>query len=120
MRSPDEIAAEIESIPPGLDALDFARMARPLLAEAASALRARPGRDSWPEPRPIAEADKGMPILAWMGGSWVDANWNDDRYAKRPRPYWDDGGMRSTDIRNRQPEWFLPLPPALIKGAPHG
>lgn len=40
------------------------------------------------------------------------AKWDDDRYAKKPRPYWkriDDHG-RSTISRGKPPAHWMPLP----------
>ena len=54
----------------------------------------------WPEPRPIAEAPKDNPILAWEQDRWFIGEWNDS--AKR----WVD------DECCRSPTHFLPLPPA--------
>ncbi len=53
----------------------------------------------WPEPRPIAEAPKDNPILAWEQDRWFIGEWNDS--AKR----WVD------DECCRSPTHFLPLPP---------
>jgi len=52
-----------------------------------------------PEPRPIEEAPKDNPILAWEQDRWFIGEWNDS--AKR----WVD------DECCRSPTHFLPLPP---------
>lgn len=36
--------------------------------------------------------------------------WDNDKYVKKPRPYWDYGELRVTDMRNKQPTHWMPLP----------
>lgn len=67
--------------------------------------------------QPIETAPKdGSKMLLWCpadGGRVAIGRWDDDRYSRRPRPYWSLVGSRTTDSRNRQPtDWMLlPEPP---------
>jgi len=49
----------------------------------------------------------------WNGRTVSVAHWNDDRYSKRPRPYWkrDDDHNRTTVSRDKPPTHWMPLPP---------
>lgn len=84
--------------------------------------------DAQPLPAPTQqEADKWQTIEgAPKDGSWVVvwpptwtdlsscARWNEDKYAKNPRPYWsrvDDGG-RVMISRGNPPTHWMPLPEA--------
>ena len=62
--------------------------------------------------RPIDQAEKnGSNIYAWhprYNKAYV-AHWDDDRYSKRPRPYWSYEGTRTLDSRDSQPSFYLPL-----------
>ena len=67
--------------------------------------------------QPIETAPKdGTHILVypptWPGGSASIAFWNDDKYAKRPRPFWcrDDDFGRVTDSRQKSTTHWMPLP----------
>lgn len=66
--------------------------------------------------QPIETAPKdGTKIIVWpptWTGTLSTAAWNDDKYAKRPRPYWkrgDDHGS-STVSRGRNPTHWAPIP----------
>lgn len=48
-------------------------------------------------------------ILAWMGGRAVIAHWDEDRYAKKPRPFWSADGEQITWSRARQPTHWMPI-----------
>lgn len=38
--------------------------------------------------------------------------WNDDRYAKKPRPFWNNSHdwSRTSDARRKQPTHWMPFP----------
>ena len=83
----------------------------------AAAILLRRLADPW---RPIEEAPKdGTRVLVypptWEGsGSCSVASWDEDKYSRRPRPFWkrsDDFG-RVTTSRERPPTHFMPLPSA--------
>jgi hypothetical protein len=60
----------------------------------------------------IETAPKDSRIRVWAGGYEHHARWNDDQYAKKPRPYWDVEGWRTTQSRARQPtHWMLTSEP---------
>ncbi len=81
--------------------------------------------DALPAPRvvdmhgwqPIATAPKDRRVLlltpryasqqVWIG------RWNEDRYSKKPRPYWDIESWRPTISRGGQPTHWQPLPDPL-------
>lgn len=55
----------------------------------------------------------GTKILACMGGYWTVASWDDDRYGKKPRPYWSSELGRVMGVtweRENQPTHWMPLP----------
>jgi hypothetical protein len=67
--------------------------------------------------QPIETAPKdGRYVIVWpptFTGVVSCARWDEDKYLKRPRPYWsrtDDMG-RSTMSREKQPTHWMPLPP---------
>lgn len=68
--------------------------------------------------QPIETAPKDRPVLVhpglWAGRTCSIATWNDDKYAKKPRPFWgrDDDMGRITYSRNAPPTHWMPLPPA--------
>lgn len=67
--------------------------------------------------QPIETAPKDGTVILVYPATWGDrtcsmANYDDDRYAKKPRPFWnrvDDLG-RITLSRNNPPTHWLPLP----------
>lgn len=69
--------------------------------------------------QPIETAPKdGTRVLIWSmihtAGKAVGARWNDDRYAKKPRPYWQTDTIRIDGVdqcRAYPPEFWVPLPP---------
>lgn len=70
----------------------------------------------WPEPRPISEAkqDRHVRILGWLPGrkKWVGVWWDDERFARKPRPHWGwHGAWGKGEMREDQPAMFVPLPP---------
>ncbi len=66
-------------------------------------------------PRPIEDAPKDADNLSpkYLYGNYRDQwrvmRWNDDRYSKKPRPFWDFVSLRTTDSRTSQPTHFIPL-----------
>lgn len=60
----------------------------------------------------------GTPVLVfpatWSGRTASVAIWDDDKYAKKPRPYWhrEDGFGRVTISRENPPTHWMPLPDA--------
>lgn len=70
--------------------------------------------------QPIESAPKDREILGWfpyhasptVGGSvWV-MRWNEDQYAKTPRPYFEASGWvwGKNDQRAKQPTYWMPCP----------
>jgi hypothetical protein len=69
--------------------------------------------DGW---MPIESAPKDVCILVypgiWVGKVCSIAKWNDDRYSKKPRPYWErDDGLRASISHENPPTHWMPLPP---------
>ncbi len=71
--------------------------------------------------QPIETAPKdGTEVVGWfpyhstatLGGSVFVMRWNDDRYHKRPVPYWEASGWvwGRRDQREKQPTHWMPLP----------
>ena len=66
--------------------------------------------------QPIETAPKdGTRILVYQRGRqrWVCAVWDDNRYSRKPSPYWRPDDERSYGIlasRNDQPTTWMPLP----------
>lgn len=59
--------------------------------------------------QPIETAPKGDNyIRVWSWGRERHAQWNDDRYSKRPRPFWDMDGMSVSSCRSHQPKFWMP------------
>ena len=67
--------------------------------------------------RDIATAPRdGTPIMVYCprAGVVAPAKWDDNRFAKKPRPYWTHWGERiwgTLWIRDDQPTHWRPLPP---------
>lgn len=68
-------------------------------------------------PRPIETAPDDRRFLAFFGPvypGWQICQWHDDRFAKKPRPYFAPDTERIYGVswaRNNQPKLWLPLPP---------
>lgn len=68
---------------------------------------------------PIETAPRdGTEVLVWFSefynGMQDIAQWDDDRYAKKPRPYWSGRGLHIWGIkayREGKPTHWMPLPP---------
>jgi len=71
-------------------------------------------RTSW---QPIETAPKDARILCVMSDRVQIAQWDDDRYAKKPRPFWRTyGSLGKNNERHCQPTVWMPLPePPKIK-----
>src|SRR6185312_687271 len=69
--------------------------------------------------RPIETAPQdGSRILLLRNGRIVCGNWNDDRYARKPRPYWSHDQERAfgtVDTRQCQPTHWQPLPASVTE-----
>lgn len=64
--------------------------------------------------QPIETAPKDQRILLFRSGHVVCGRWNDDRYARTPRPYWTHDNERTfgvVDARKSPPQFWMPLPP---------
>lgn len=65
--------------------------------------------------QPIETAPKDEKILLARAGQWVDiGEWEDDRHAKKPRPYWTanrEWWAGKMAMREQQPTHWMPLPP---------
>lgn len=67
-------------------------------------------------PRLIGEADKkARRLLLWnpLSGHWYFGAWDDDRYNRKPRPYWRYDGLSIMTSRCIAPKWCMdePEPP---------
>ena len=64
--------------------------------------------------QPMESAPKDRRIVVWTphcGGTWTGAKWYEDRYAVRPRPYWDvDCISFVTPKREHPPVGWIDLP----------
>lgn len=63
--------------------------------------------------QPIETAPKNRDILVCLAHGIVTvARWQDDRYARKPRPYWqmEWNAHRTLDDRRDQPLFWQPLP----------
>lgn len=67
--------------------------------------------------QPIETAPKDQVVLLWRPNAYGLAkcdigNWDDDKYAKRPKPYWRSflGCVRVSQMRNWYPTHWQPLP----------
>ena len=75
----------------------------------------------WPRPQTMENAPEGKRILVWgptLNGRWVGAKWNDDKYAKKPEPYWhlDDAHIAGMiAMRENPPTAWMELPPAMTR-----
>lgn len=64
--------------------------------------------------QPIETAPKDKTIIVFMGNYVVTAKWYDDKFAKKPRPYFNCEGlhfMGKSWQRENQPTHWMPLPP---------
>lgn len=64
---------------------------------------------------PIESAPKdGSAVIVWpptWRGVVSCARWDDDKYAKKPRPYWNrTDAIRTGDSRDNPPSYWMPLP----------
>jgi hypothetical protein len=66
---------------------------------------------------PIESAPRDGSMILVYPPTWYDrhcsmAKWDDDRYAKRPRPYWKraDDLLRTTISRDAKTTHWMPLP----------
>lgn len=69
---------------------------------------------------PIETAPKDGTVVLVFPPTWKGkgrtasvAKWDDDKYAKKPRPYWsrDDALGQVTASRNTPPTHWMPMPP---------
>jgi len=73
-------------------------------------------------------APKNEKILLWIpeedrthlvkAGYWIRGQWDNNRYAKKPKPYWstdDERIVGTIDRRKNQPTAWMPLPAAPLK-----
>jgi hypothetical protein len=66
------------------------------------------------EAQPIETAPRDRRILVFRPHfGWVGGKWNDDRFARRPRPFWDlDASyITITSMRESPPTHWTELPP---------
>jgi len=78
------------------------------------------GREGW---RPIETAPRdGTNVLLWMtayGGRSRIGHFDDDRYSKKPRPFWRSLLDDITTCRRGQPPCWQPLPEPPEQENPH-
>jgi hypothetical protein len=61
--------------------------------------------------QPIETAPKDRRIRMFVDGEEKHGRWDDDKYAKKPRPHWRwEGGYSITNVRTNQPTHWMPLP----------
>lgn len=58
--------------------------------------------------QPIETAPKKARIRVWAWGAERHAKWDEDQYARRPRPFWSMDGLSISSSREHQPEWWMP------------
>lgn len=110
----NELNTKLESIISGHKINDDdAAWLRGVLAALAATPAPAPG---W---QPIETAPKDKKVLVWFsdlsGGTADIAKLDDDKYAKKPRPYWSGNYERVLGIlayRNGKPTHWIPLPEA--------
>lgn len=60
--------------------------------------------------QPIETAPKDRELLIWRGRPCI-ARWDDQRYHKTPRPFWNDYGVFGVVwMRDNPPTHWMPLP----------
>lgn len=90
------------------------RFDRPITCFRRVPLEARVSGGRW---LPIESAPRdGSDVLLWLpaSGGALRGCWDDDRYAKKPRPFWTNDCDRlwgRTHTREHQPTHWMPLPP---------
>lgn len=64
--------------------------------------------------QPIETAPKDRSILLWVDGECSKGQWNNDQYAKKPRPFWhafyEDMALGRLWMRAHQPTHWMKLP----------
>ncbi len=64
--------------------------------------------------QPIETAPRdGTRILLFVCGRIICGAWRDDKYAKRPRPYWGhdlEAYTGTRNMKNNPPTYWMPLP----------
>jgi hypothetical protein len=61
--------------------------------------------------KPIETAPKDREIMIVRNGKIRIGKWDDDRYNKKPRPYWrDHQGRNISTMRYLPPTHWMPLP----------
>ena len=77
---------------------------------------AAPDADKGMEPQLVNSAPKEIYILLFVKEfGWVRGHWHEDKYSKKPRPYWKTDLERIFGIlhsRENQPTHWLPMPAA--------
>lgn len=61
--------------------------------------------------QPIETAPKDRRIRLWAAGAERHGRWDDDRYSKKPRPFWSfETVMGTTFQRTNQPTHWMECP----------
>lgn len=70
-------------------------------------------KNAWPAPRPIEDADKSKEVLLWLPGiGWKIGRWYDDRFNRKPRPFWLATDQHRIQYARTNPAThFVDLPP---------
>lgn len=108
-----------DGLPDGADVLlDAADTIERLVKECEGVVALTPPAvpEGW-QPIETAPKDDNY-IRVWSWGRERHAKWNDDRYSKRPRPFWDMDGMSVSRCRAQQPTFWMPT--AAAPSAPEG
>lgn len=59
--------------------------------------------------QPIETAPKDRRIRVWAHSAERHAKWDEDKYVKKPRPYWNVDGWTTTWSRYHKPSHWMPL-----------
>ena len=63
---------------------------------------------------PMDTAPKDRKVLLFARGEWYVGKWDPDKYAKKPRPFWDYSHIwRPTGCREKPPIAWAELPPKI-------
>jgi hypothetical protein len=58
--------------------------------------------------RPIETAPKNKRIRVWSWGAERHAEWDPDKHALKPRPFWLMSDLSISSSRSHQPDWWMP------------
>jgi hypothetical protein len=93
-------------------AVEDRRRLKPEVEPMTAAGGSYPARQTW---LPMATAPQdGTKIIVWRRGRVSLAHWDDDRHARKPRPFWNESGAwGKSDNRQTPPVAWQPTPAPL-------